>query len=242
MKTRKLVDEFLISLRAKGDRPKTLTWYNSIVGRLAKTYKDLPEDIQGIEGFLGSLAIGAESRRSTIRALRAFYAWAKLRHNVTNPMLEVRSIHPRRRSIYYLSTVELAWLLALPSSSRDKTLIWLLVDTGIRIGEALSLNRQDIYDDYIMVTGKTGEREVPVSPEVRAQPAAAGPAAACFLWHQGRARPDRRLSPGQEGAAPGRYPGQEVGPAHPAAYLRPAVYPGGRRPGLPAADPGPCQH
>jgi integrase/recombinase XerD len=61
----------------------------------------------------------------------------------------------------------MAWLLALPLNPRDKVLILLLVDTGIRIGEALNMTFGDIQDTFILVNGKTGEREVPISPDVR---------------------------------------------------------------------------
>jgi integrase/recombinase XerD len=185
MKTRILVDEFIISLRAKGDRPCTLTWYGSIVGRLAKAYKELPESVGPIEGFLGGLEVNFESRRSTIRALRAFYRWVKKRHKVRNPMLQITMPRRRKQNIYYLSTVELAWIMALPLCPRDKALVWLLIDTGVRIGEALNLSLEDIYDEYIMVDGKTGQREVPISPEVRAQLLALGTRSHIFWGTKG---------------------------------------------------------
>ena len=169
MKTRKLLDEFIISLRSKGDRPCTITWYKSIIGRLAKTYKELPESVGPIEGFMGASEISLESRRSTIRALRAFYRWTKKRYKTKNPMLQVAMPSRRRQTIYYLSAAELCILIALPMSPRDKILIMLLVDTGIRIGEALNLTREDIMDEVILVNGKTGQREVPISAEVRDQ-------------------------------------------------------------------------
>jgi len=45
----------------------------------------------------------------------------------------------------------------------------LLIDTGIRIGEAMGLDRGDILDDTIMVSGKTGSREVPITGLVRSR-------------------------------------------------------------------------
>jgi len=46
---------------------------------------------------------------------------------------------------------------------RDRALITLLLDTGIRSGELVGLRVGDIRDGSILVTGKTGQRKVPIS-------------------------------------------------------------------------------
>ena len=49
---------------------------------------------------------------------------------------------------------------------RDKALVLALLDTGLRLGEITSLHVADLQDGWLMVNGKTGERQVPVSTEV----------------------------------------------------------------------------
>ena len=49
---------------------------------------------------------------------------------------------------------------------RDKALVLTLLDTGLRLGEITSLHVADLQDGWLMVNGKTGERQVPVSTEV----------------------------------------------------------------------------
>tara|TARA_B100000029_G_scaffold97226_1_gene87511 strand:+ start:7554 stop:8606 length:1053 start_codon:yes stop_codon:yes gene_type:complete len=44
--------------------------------------------------------------------------------------------------------------------------IYLLMDTGIRLGEALSVNESSFHDGFVEVSGKVGDRVVPVSPIV----------------------------------------------------------------------------
>lgn len=68
-----------------------------------------------------------------------------------------------------LSVPELGCLLAAPLQRRDRALVELLVDTAVRATEAISLEREDILDETIMVCGKTGQREVPISASVRRQ-------------------------------------------------------------------------
>jgi len=42
-----------------------------------------------------------------------------------------------------------------------------LADTGLRAAEICSLTREKVFDDYAIVQGKTGERQVSISPELR---------------------------------------------------------------------------
>jgi len=58
-------------------------------------------------------------------------------------------------------------LLSSSASLRDRTLLTLLIDTGMRTGEAAGLRKQDIKSSTVKVSGKTGEREIPISEETR---------------------------------------------------------------------------
>ena len=49
---------------------------------------------------------------------------------------------------------------------RDKALVLTALDTGLRLGEIAGLQVADLQDGWLQVDGKTGERQVPVSPEV----------------------------------------------------------------------------
>jgi len=167
MNTRTLINEFLTSGRARGLATATISWYACLLGKFCRRWKELPEDPAMVEAFLGELAAGAETRHGYFRALRAFYRWAAARHGVKDAMLQLVAPRRRPRVPYSLTLAELGWLLAAPASLRDRALVNLLVDTGLRIGEALNLAREDIQEDIILVDGKTGEREVPLSGETR---------------------------------------------------------------------------
>lgn len=47
-----------------------------------------------------------------------------------------------------------------------KPFIYLLADTGVRLGEGLSVTKESFQDGFLEVTGKVGDRIVPVSPLV----------------------------------------------------------------------------
>jgi integrase/recombinase XerD len=169
MKTRDLVAAFLNAGRARGLSPKTIRWYEILLLRFCRQYLRLPRKIEAVEQFMAGLDVGDESRYDYFRALKVFYSWCEKRYGVANPMRDAAPPKRRRKLPRTLSSAEIGCLFLVPLSKRDRALISLLLDTGIRIGEAVRLEPQDIGRDSIMVNGKTGPREVPFSPEVRSQ-------------------------------------------------------------------------
>ena len=169
MKTRDLVAAFLNSGKARGLSPRTILWYDTLLHRFAAAYLQLPRKVEALEDFLAGLPVGAQARHGYYRALKAFYSWCEKRYGTANP---IRVAVPPNRSRVLprtLSPSELGCLFLVTLSKRDRALINLLLDTGIRIGEAVGLQPQDIGRDTVQVDGKTGPREVPISPEVRSQ-------------------------------------------------------------------------
>lgn len=167
METSRAVDAFLAAKRAGGRSPRTLEWYRGALRRFADTCPQLPAAAEDIEAFLGSLTVGDESRYSYWRLCKAFFRWLERRYQLPNPMALVDPPLRRRKYPATLTAVQQGYLFAAPLERRDRALIALLIDTGVRIGEALQLQVEDIGEDTIRVCGKTGSREVPISGETR---------------------------------------------------------------------------
>ena len=66
-----------------------------------------------------------------------------------------------------LEVGELIDLLNSVDSQRDRAVITLLVDCGVRAGEVCSLLKHNIKQETIIVHGKVGWREVPISEETK---------------------------------------------------------------------------
>jgi integrase len=104
---------------------------------------------------------------SYVRAINTFLAWAaKEGEPVT-----ARAQRPRldRRVLDVLSREEIRTMEERAGNERDKLIVRLLGDSGIRLGELLKLTPDDLRMDrnkhYLRVQGKGGrERLVPVSP------------------------------------------------------------------------------
>jgi integrase/recombinase XerD len=101
------------------------------------------------------------------------------------------AINPPRRPKTLMATLEPHELMRLLQSAqdlRDRAILTLIMDNGVRAGEVCSLLKHNIKQETVVVRGKTGWREVPISAETRRlllQVAAESPDDYVFHGHKG---------------------------------------------------------
>ena len=169
MLTADAIDSFLTSKRTKGLSERTLASYSYRLKVFARLQPELLTDPTSIESFLAKTGPSLENRETYYRLLRNFYnVIVKRRLVSSNPVLEIESPLLRPKLARSLAPEALNLLLTHPSHSPHiVAFLYLLADTGIRLSEALSVSANDFGSGTVVVTGKTGEREVPISPLVR---------------------------------------------------------------------------
>lgn len=167
IKTQEMVEAFLASKGSRSLSPKTVQLDRWTLGMLCERFAELPTGPEALEGLLGSLAGSPETRHGHWRRLRTFYRWCQRRRGCPNPMAEVAAPGRKKRPPRVLTIEQVQQLLGRCLNLRDRALLELLLDTGVRIAEAWALRLADILQETIMVEGKTGQREVPISPQVR---------------------------------------------------------------------------
>ena len=166
--TADLVAAFIRAKVAKGLSPKTIDNYESELRLFARAYPRLPLEPGPIEEFLAERGPAPETRITYHRTLRTFYRWAQRRGTIAkNPVDVVDAPVLPRRIARALEPDQVRQLLIYPHDVRIRAFLLVLLDTGIRLSEALTLTQADIGECTLRVRGKTGEREVPVSPFVR---------------------------------------------------------------------------
>jgi len=134
--------------------------------KFTEEHPSLPCEPEPIEAFLTKIP-GRRYRWNHYVTLRTFYNWVEKRQSLPNPMPRVESPKNHLTAPYYLEPEDVVKLLNHPDHpDRDRALLWLLADTGMRIGEAHSISASSLKDDIVIVDGKTGTRFVPVSPIV----------------------------------------------------------------------------
>lgn len=167
MKTQAAIDEFLHSCIAANLRPVTVAWYTGKLGKFANSCPKVPKKPGKIDDFLAGIQGEPETKHAYYRTLRVFYRFLRKRHKFPNPM---ELIDPPRCPKKVMATLEAEQTMRLINSAsnlRDRTILTLPIDTGMRSTEMAGLRRQDIKAETVIVRGKSGEREIPISDETR---------------------------------------------------------------------------
>ena len=142
-------------------------------------------DTEAIAAFLDHLETnrhnGARTRNLRLTAIRSLFAYASLRHPEHADLIaRVLAIPPKRfdrANIAFLDDTEVAALLTAPDRARwegrrDRTLILLAIQTGLRVSELLGLHCSDITlgpGAHLRCLGKgRKQRAVPLTGPVQA--------------------------------------------------------------------------
>jgi integrase len=160
--------DFLVSGRARGLSPKTLDWYRRIGEQFAayRTSRGADPALGAVSvakgrAFVVSLqeaGLSPSSVAGFVRGLRAFSAWCAAGGLVAeDPLRRLPRPQVPSRLIGTLGLFELERLLAV-ASRRDRLIISLLLDTGLRLSELAGLRTGDLLPDgYLRVRGKGGK-------------------------------------------------------------------------------------
>ncbi|MFQ6131616.1 MAG: tyrosine-type recombinase/integrase [Armatimonadota bacterium] len=179
--------EFRDELRLRGLSSTTIAWYRSVIlpfGRYIEAqygpdglYRATERDVRAFERR-GSETAGPRRLNHYTSGLRRFYEWLQEEgYAQKNPAAGIPKIREPRRLIKTLNEGQLRALLQQPDRTRfvglrDFIFILLLLDTGLRLSEALGLKVADVDTDLGVATvwGKGArERRVSLSPKLLAQ-------------------------------------------------------------------------
>ncbi len=161
---------FLVAKTAKGLSPNTLESYRYRLDVFARFCPELPDAPEPIERFLASTGPSPENQDGYFRVIRTLYRWLERRQIISkNPVAMVERPMLRPKVARGLTGDSLSVLLNHPRHSQAvRAFLYLLVDTGLRLSEALSIDGSDLFtDETVRVVGKVGEREVPISRNVQ---------------------------------------------------------------------------
>ena len=201
------LDLFLAAKAAEGVSPRTVEWYRYINGNAVRRFgRERPLDGVGaaeLRAWLLELraTMAPESIAGYVRGLKVFGNWCAAEELGTAAGFRaLRRPRVPRRIIAPFTDAELQRLLAI-AEPRERALILLLLDTGLRLAEVTGLRVADLRPDGTMlVMGKgSKERIVPLGAAARrallryvAERGAVRPTDPVFMGRWGR--PLRRKS------------------------------------------------
>ena len=168
MQTDEAIQQFLNAKTAKNVSRHTLGPWRYRLGVFSRFSPSLPNDPTAVESFLVKMGPSPENRQTYYNLLQNFYRWLNRRRVIEeNPMRDVETPTVRYKVAHSLVAEELHQLLTYPGHRPViRAFLYLLADTGIRLSEALSVEGHRFGPGTVIVTGKVGEREVPISNNV----------------------------------------------------------------------------
>jgi integrase/recombinase XerC len=209
-----LVAEYCVALKVAGRSPRTIRWYRDHLAEFIRflersgdpaTLAELrPPVVRRWLVALGSRRdrpLAPSSVAGRVRTLRAFGSWLEREFDLAdNPLHGVPVPRVPEQLVRSLRETEVrALLVAIDGSEqpeRDRALVLLLLDTGIRLSEAagLSVHDVDLIEGRCRVMGKGAkERVVPVGRKARkvirqmlVRRGNPGPSAPLFVGADGR--------------------------------------------------------
>ena len=167
MRMEQALFEFLASRTAANLSPATIGWYKDRLIPFVRYCPTLPRRPEPVEGYLAVVKGSPETKYDVFRALKTFFKFISSRRRMPNPMEQVQAPRRPKTLMPTLEVGELTRLLRTAQSPRDRAVITLLVDCGVRASEVCSLLKHNIKQETVIVKGKTGWREVPISEETR---------------------------------------------------------------------------
>ena len=169
MRTSEAVDLFLKSRRDSMLSEDTILLYQWVLTKLEIEFPtNLPTTRRELQFLFNEHSNLAPASQMTIRnRLRVFWAWLQEEDLCeSNPVAKMPIPRQRPTMPRVLSEKETQRLLMAATSERDRAVLVVLLDTGLRVGELASLTRNNARPDGLTVNGKVGERVVPISPGV----------------------------------------------------------------------------
>ncbi len=157
------LDLFLQSRRAMGVSPRTLGFYRERLGKFSAQVDYAKASRHDIERFLNSIPSnrnGLGTRHATFRALKTFYRWLSAQHGLNNPMDGMPAPILGKPILPSLSREQVVQLLEVAANDRDRAIISLFAESGLRLSELARVKASDINwgNRTIRVMGK-GRKE-----------------------------------------------------------------------------------
>jgi integrase/recombinase XerD len=154
---------FLESRKAMGLRPRSVDFYRSRISLFADDVEYWKATRQDVERHLSRIPPGRNglgNRHASFRALRAFYNWLDSEYGFSNPVANLKAPILTKVILPSLTKEQVEHLVNMAGCTRDRALIALLAESGLRLSELANIKSSDInwHNHTIKVMGK-GRKE-----------------------------------------------------------------------------------
>jgi integrase len=134
---------FLRSRRAMEVTPGTAQYYRIKLGRFLSEVNVDKAQRQDIETFLLNFG-NAGNRHAYYRAIKTFYNWREETFDLPSPMKRLRAPRLSKLILPSLTRQQVSCLIDKVDNARDKAIIAMFTESGLRLSELASIKPQDI--------------------------------------------------------------------------------------------------
>jgi site-specific recombinase XerD len=155
-----LIDLYLLRCQVEGKSPNTITAYRetlTLFQRIARE-EGFPEGVRAITpvhiyaylGRIGSNGVSLETRHRRHREVRFLFSWLKrMGYIQESPFVQIKNVRLPQKIVQPYTAEEIGRLLACCDTrfywgSRNRAMILVLLDTGVRRTELVSLDLADL--------------------------------------------------------------------------------------------------
>ena len=156
-------NDFMQSREAMGVSPKTLDFYRErLLGFICKVdyLKATRLDVQRYLNSIPANHNGLSTRHATFRAMKTFYRWLNIEYGLCNPMVGMPAPILSKPILPSLEKEQILQLIGQAHTQRDRAIIVLFVESGLRLSELANIKPADIdwINHRVRVMGK-GRKE-----------------------------------------------------------------------------------
>ena len=130
-----------------GVSPKTLGFYRERLSKFIRTVDCLHATRQDIQRYLNSIPpnqYGLGTRHASFRAIKVFYRWLNSDYGIPNSMEDVPAPILGKPILPALEKEEVLYLIEKSSSVRDKAIIALFTESGLRLSEMANIKLESL--------------------------------------------------------------------------------------------------
>ncbi|MFC2047902.1 hypothetical protein ACFLSK_00510 [Chloroflexota bacterium] len=138
---------FLKSREAMGVSLNTLNYYKDRLSRFVHQVDYLKATRRVIERYLNTIPpnqYGLATRHASFRTIKTFYRWISTEYGMRNPINGMPAPILGKPILPILSASEVLYVIEQTGNVRDKTIIALFTESGLRLSELASIKPQDI--------------------------------------------------------------------------------------------------
>lgn len=170
-----LFRKFITAKIVKGCTDRTIEFYGKtlrfIFERIHKTADQVETD--DIRYYLAVRQkrdnVSKTTANNELRVLSSFYQYLQMEEMITkNPTLKIEKIKEKKKKKKAFTDIEIEEIRAAAKNARESAIIEVLLSTGCRVSELVSIKINEIEGDKIIVHGK-GEKDRTVYLNAKAQ-------------------------------------------------------------------------